>query len=67
MNQNLNPLTRVSLQEVKDKFSSKKELYDFLVLDCQAFLPKVESINVYFLKQIMRGDKEVSHQLSNEA
>ena len=67
MNPNQNPLTRVSLQEVKDKFSSKKELYDFIVLDCQAFLPKVESINVYFLKQIMRGDKEVSLNLIDES
>ena len=39
---------------------SKKELYNFLLQDCQAYLPPMDSTNVYFLKQIMRGAKEVS-------
>jgi len=67
MNQSQSSLTRISLQEVKEKFSSKKEIHDFLVQDCQAFLPKVESINVYFLKQILRGDKEVRLNLNQDS
>ena len=38
---------------------SKKELYNFLLQDCQAYLPPMDATNVYFLKQIMRGAKEV--------
>jgi hypothetical protein len=39
---------------------SKKELYNFLLQDSQAYLPPMESTNVYFLKQVMRGTKDVS-------
>ena len=39
---------------------SKKELYNFLFRDGQAYLPPLGSTNVYFLKQVMRGDKDVS-------
>ena len=39
---------------------SKKELYNFLLQDCQAYLPPMDAAtNVYFLKQIMRGAKKV--------
>ena len=38
---------------------SKKELYNFLLQHYQAFLPPMDATNVYFLKQIMRGAKEV--------
>jgi len=41
---------------------SKKELYNFLLQDCQAYLPAMHSTNVYFLKQIMKAEKEVSFQ-----
>ncbi len=44
------PLKRVNIHEVQEKFRSKKELYEFLTLDCQAYLPKVDSVNVYFFK-----------------
>ncbi len=27
--------------------------------ECEAYLPKIDTINVYFLKQIVRGQKEV--------
>ena len=37
----------------------KKKLYNFLLQDCQAYLPPMDSATVYFLKQIMRGAKEV--------
>ena len=41
---------------------SKKELYNFLLRDGQAYLPPLGSTNVYFLKQVMRGDKDVRIQ-----
>jgi hypothetical protein len=60
MNQNQQPLSRVNVHEVLEKMQSKKELYEFLILDCQAYLPRIDSINVYFLKSIIRGEKDVS-------
>ena len=38
---------------------SKKELYNFLLHDCQAYLPPMDATNVYFLKQIMLVGKKV--------
>ena len=41
------------------KASSKKEIYNFLALECEAYLPKVDTINVHYLKQIVRAQKDV--------
>jgi hypothetical protein len=34
---------------------SKKEVYNFLSMNGEAYLPKLDTINVFFLKQIARG------------
>jgi hypothetical protein len=52
-------LSKVNVNELSSKMKSKKELYNFLLQDCQAYLPPLHSTNVYFLKQIMKGEKEV--------
>jgi hypothetical protein len=52
-------LQRVNVHEMMEKFQSKKEVYNFLMQECEAYLPKVDTINVFFLKQIVRGMKEV--------
>ena len=52
-------LSRVNVNELSSKMKSKKELYNFLLQDCQAYLPPLHSTNVYFLKQVMKGEKEV--------
>jgi len=52
-------LSRVSIYKLEEKFRTKKELYQFLQQDCRAFLPPLESTNVYFLKQIFKGEKDV--------
>ena len=52
-------LQRVNVHEVMERFRSKKELYDFLSQDCKAYMPKIESTNVFFYKQVSRGAKEV--------
>jgi hypothetical protein len=48
-------LAKLNIHEVSEKASTKKEIYNFLALDCEAFLPKLDSINVFFLKEIMRA------------
>ncbi len=65
MNQNVimrqqNDAKKVNINELSEKFQSKHELYNFLSLDCKAFLPKMKSTNVYFYKQILKGEKNVS-------
>ena len=51
---------KTNINQLKERFRSKNELYRFLALECGAFLPKRESTNVYFLKDIMMGKKDVS-------
>ena len=53
-------LAQVNVHELMERFRSKKELYDFLSQDCKAYLPKIDTTNVYFYKQVARGTKEVS-------
>ena len=43
-------LTRVNVHDLEQKFRSKREIYNFLSLDCDAYLPKKESVNIFFLK-----------------
>ena len=49
----------MSISQIEAKLKSKKELYQFLVQDCSAYLPPIQSTNVYFFKAIMRGTKDV--------
>ena len=53
-------LTRVNIHEMMEKVSSKRDIYLFLTQECEAYLPKMDTINIFFLKQVMRGTKEVS-------
>jgi hypothetical protein len=53
-------LQAVNVNQLSSKMKSKKELYNFLLQDGQAYLPPIHSTNVYFLKQIIRGVKDVS-------
>jgi hypothetical protein len=55
-----NNLKKVNIHQLTEKFKSKNELYNFLTLDCKAYLPKLRSTNVYFYKQIIKGEKKVS-------
>jgi hypothetical protein len=43
-------LQPVNIHQLAEKFQSKKEVYNFLSMECDAYLPKSDTINVYFLK-----------------
>ena len=43
-------LQKVNVSSLASHFKSKKELHTFLVQDCSAFLPPLDSTNIYFLK-----------------
>ena len=43
------------------KCNSKSEVYRFLVLDCDAFLPDYKTITIYFLKDLLSGAKKCKY------
>ena len=53
-------LDNVNIREVVEKINSKRDVYNFLTHECEAYLPKMDTVNMFFLKQITRGAKEVS-------
>jgi hypothetical protein len=59
-------LKQVNVHQLMQRFQSKKELHNFLCQDCRAFMPKPESTNVYYLKQIMQGQKEVRNSANKD-
>ena len=52
-------LQKINIHKLAEHFRSKKELYKFLLQDCRAFLPPLDATNVYFFKQVLKGEKEV--------
>lgn len=50
--------SRITTAEFSAKFRSKYEVYQFLTLDAKAYLPAPECVNIYFLKDIVRGEKK---------
>jgi hypothetical protein len=42
------------------KYKSKREVYFFLTVDVEAFLPHYDTVTIYFLKDIVSGKKKVS-------
>jgi hypothetical protein len=45
----------VNVNQLNAKMKSKI----ILLQDCKAYLPPMDATNVYFLKQVMRGGKEI--------
>jgi hypothetical protein len=42
-----------------EKVSSKRDVYNFLTQECEAYLPKMDTVKIFFLKQVTRGTKDV--------
>jgi hypothetical protein len=53
-------LQQINVLDLMNKFRSKREIYNFIAMDGQVYLPRYDSTNIYFLKQIMQGKKQVS-------
>ena len=50
---------QVNSKEVGVKLRSKKECFQFLVVDCQVYLPDDHAcVTTYFLKQLCSGEKK---------
>jgi hypothetical protein len=60
-----NRVERVNVNTLMEKVQSKRDVYNFLSMECEAYLPKMDTINTYFLKQITSGKKDVSALLTD--
>ena len=47
----------INVQTFAAKFRSKREVYTFLTVDGNVYLPAYENVTVYFLKAILAGTK----------
>ena len=48
---------RVPVQEFAARFQSKKECYNFLTQDCEAYEPPQDTVTVWHLRDQIRGTK----------
>ena len=40
------------------KYKSKREVFNFLTMDVKAYFPSYETISIYFLKDLVSGQKK---------
>ena len=45
-------LTKINVHELMEKVQSKRDVYNFLTQECEAYLPNIDTINIFFLKKI---------------
>ena len=50
VNQTAPRLEQVNIHELMEKVSSKRDVYIFLNQECNAYLPKMDTVNIFFLK-----------------
>ena len=48
----------ITAQEFRAKFNSKKECFNFLSVDCKAYISSYETVTIYFLKDLISGKKK---------
>ncbi len=48
----------ITAKEFAAKYNSKKECFNFLSVDCKAYLSSYETVTIYFLKDIIAGKKK---------
>ena len=57
--QNPGPLrTEITTKEFSSKYESKREVYHFVAVDCGFYVPEYDCVTIYFLKDIMTGEKK---------
>ena len=48
----------VPLQEFEAKFSSKRQVWTLLAVDCAMFIPPLDHVSIYFLKHLACGKRK---------
>ena len=49
---------QIQAQAFASKFKSKREIYLLLTVDAKAYMPPYETITIYFLKDLIAGNKK---------
>ena len=49
---------KITTAEFAAKFNSKTEVYRFLASEVKAYLPSIDCVTIYFLKDIASGDRK---------
>ena len=49
---------RLTTSEFSAKFRSKNEVYAFLSIDVEAYVPSKDCVTIYFLKDLVNGKKK---------
>jgi hypothetical protein len=52
-----NQLVRVPVSQVAAKFSTKKEVFDFLTRECDAYCPDKNTVTIWHLRDMANGSK----------
>lgn len=56
----------INVNEIKGKLSSKRDLYFFVAFEMGAYLPREKHVTIYFLKQLIAKDREVSRRMLHQ-
>ena len=49
---------QITAAQFAAKAKSKREVYTLLVVDCKAYLPNIDTLTIYFLKDLISGEKK---------
>lgn len=49
---------QINSNAFSSKFSTKRECYTFLTLDAKAYLPGYKYVTIYFLKDLVSGERK---------
>ena len=49
---------KITAKEFAAKFRSKSEVYKFITIDVNAYMPPHECVTIYFLKELVTGSKK---------
>ena len=50
---------RISSKEFAAKYQSKREIYNFLATDVGIYLPPHDNVTIFFLKELIGGQKRM--------
>ena len=53
----------ISAKEFEAKYKSKREIYTFLTVDAGAYLPPYDTVTIYFLKDVISGERKCKYPL----
>ena len=58
INSKANQNDQITAATFASKFNSKREIYMFLTVEVQAYLPAYDTVTIYFLKDLISGAKK---------